>query len=409
VYCWTYFIFVIILKQPGPANLPRYCGLASIKKNNYLWPIKFHFMPSRLFVFMVLLSLTYLPVRGQIDKAPPPIWILGGSWQQGAILVHTAKIRHLAGIHPAGWELNLQQQTTGRRYWHQLYRFPRLGLSLTYLDYRHPIIGHSVALSPYLSLPLKSGDRGALHFRFGTGLAYFSNHFFRDRNPSNNIISTTFNAVIQTRFEYEYRWGRKMALLAGAGLNHYSNGGNTKPNLGVNVATATLGLNFHAQSTYQTLTRQAEPLARPYALALSSSLGIKQRNDFDTARYVVQSIALALSRRLNQKSSLTLGLEGFYDPSLYPRRAWDPRVKPGTEPDIRRIAFNLGHELHVGKLALSCQAGIYIYRPYKADAPFYQRLETRYYLHHHVFVAAGLKLHDLIKADIIEYRLGLRI
>jgi Lipid A 3-O-deacylase (PagL) len=367
-------------------------------------------MVGRLFFsWLLVLLLGQVPAWGQTDMANKPAWILGSSWQQGAILIHSAKISHLAGIHPVGWEINLQRQTVGKHYWQQLYRYPRLGVSLTFLDYQHPIIGKSLALSPYLSLPLLRGERNKLHFRFGTGLAFFSNRYNRERNPANNIISAHLNAVIQTRLEYEYLLRPNWALLAGVGLNHYSNGGNAKPNLGVNITTASLGLNFYANPHYQTFAREKEALTDRYFFTLSSSLGVKQRNDFDTTRYVVKSLALALSRRVNQKSTLVLGLEGFYDPSLVPRRTWDPRVKPGTTPDIRRVAFNLGHELNLGKVAFGSQVGYYFYRPYKADAALYQRLETRYYLHRFVFIAAGLKLHDVIKADLIEYRLGIRI
>jgi hypothetical protein len=367
-------------------------------------------MSLRLVVFSIFfLFLAQLPAQGQTDLANKPAWIVGGAGQQGGVLIHTTKIRHLAGIRPSGWELNLQRQTVGKHYWQQLYRYPRVGASLTYLDYHQTIIGKSLALSPYLSLPLKHGKRHKLHFRFGTGLAFFSNRYYRQQNPANNIISANFNAVIQTRLEYEYLVGGQLAVLAGAGLNHYSNGGNAKPNLGVNIATASLGLNFYTNPHYQTFAREEEPLRDPNFFTVSSSLGLKQRNDFDTATYVVQSLALAVARRLNQKSTVTLGVEGFYDPSLFPRRAWDPRVKPGTTPDIRRVALNVGHELNLGKLAFGTQVGYYFYRPYKADAAIYQRLETRYYLHRFFFIAAGLKLHDVIKADLIEYRLGLRI
>jgi hypothetical protein len=362
-----------------------------------------------LFLSVFFLFLAHFPTQGQTDMANKPAWVVGGAWQQGGILVHSAKIRHLSDVHPSGWEFNVQRQTVGKYYWQQLYRYPRVGLSFTYLDYHHPIIGKSLALSPYLSLPLKQGARDKLHFRFGTGLAIFSNHYYRQENPANNIISATFNAVIQTRLEYEYHLGPRLALMAAAGLNHYSNGGYAKPNLGVNIATAALGLNFYTNPDYQTFGREAGPVNDPIFFTVSSSIGLKQRNDFDTVKYVVRSLALTVSRRVNQKSTLMLGLEGFYDPSLYPRRAWDPRVKPGTTPDIRRVAFNVGHELNLGKLAFGSQLGYYFYRPYKADAALYQRLETRYYLHRFVFVAAGLKLHDVIKADLIEYRLGFRI
>jgi Lipid A 3-O-deacylase (PagL) len=384
--------------------------LVSATKECLPLPDKIARMASRILLLSLLaLLLGKVPVQGQTDIANKPAWIVGGAWQQGSILAHTAKIRHLAGLQPSGWELNLQRQTVGKRYWQQLYRFPRVGVALTYLDYHHLTLGRSLALSPYLSLPLKKGKRDKLHFRFGTGLAAFSNRFYRTENPANNIISATWNAVIQTRLEYEFLLGGKLALLAGAGLNHYSNGGNAKPNLGVNIATASLGLNFYANPNYQTYAREKDQITDPDFFTVSSSLGIKQRNDFDTVKYVVKSLALAISRRVNQKSTLMLGVEGFYDPSLYPRRAWDPRVKPGTEPDIRRVAFNVGHELNLGKLAFGTQVGYYFYRPYKADSALYQRLETRYYLHRFVFIAAGLRLHDVIKADLIEYRLGLRI
>ncbi|MGV3502367.1 MAG: acyloxyacyl hydrolase [Adhaeribacter sp.] len=362
-----------------------------------------------IFVLLFLFVLAPAAGQGQPDVANKPAWVLGGAWQQGSVLVHTAKIRHLAGIHPGGLELNLQRQTAGWRYWHQLYRYPRVGFSLLYLDYHHPVVGQSLALSPYLSLPLRQGRRDRLHFRFGSGLAYFTNRYKVRENPSNNIISAPWNAVIQMRLEYEYLLANHLSLLAGAGLNHYSNGGNAKPNLGVNIATASLGFNFYTNPYYQTFARPKQEVSDRAFLTLSGSLGIKQRNDYDTARYVVQSLALAYSRRVNQKSTLVVGLEGFYDPSLYPRRAWDPRVKPGSEPDIRRLALNLGHELNLGRLAFGTQVGLYAYRPYKADAFLYQRLETRYYLHRFLFLAAGLKLHDLIKADLIEYRLGFRI
>jgi len=340
------------------------------------------------------------------DRAP---FILGGALQQGRILVHTPKIKHLAGTSPTGIELNVQQQTTGKQYWHQLYGYPRIGISFTYLAYHNLILGRSFALSPYLSLPIKRGEKSTLHFRFGAGLAYFTNHFDYQHNPTNNIISNHYNAVIQTRLEYTRKISPHISLVTAIGINHYSNGGDSKPNLGINIGTATLGLNYHHQPEYQTTTHAPMAMAQRNFVFISSSIGVKQRNDFDTAKYVVNAVAVGGLHRLNQKSSVLVALEGFYDPSQFPRRAWDPRVEPGTNPDIRRAALTGGYAFHLGKLALGAQAGWYFYRPYKSDAGVFQRLETKLQLHKNIFVAASLKLHDVIKADIIEYRLGLQI
>ncbi|KAA5543359.1 acyloxyacyl hydrolase [Adhaeribacter rhizoryzae] len=336
-------------------------------------------------------------------------FILGGALQQGSVIVHTPKIEHFAGTHPIGFELNLQKQTTGTQYWQQLYRYPRFGLSLTYFQYQNPVLGQSWAFSPYLSLPVLQKNNSAVYFRFGTGLAYLSNRYNFEQNPTNNVISNNINAVIQTRLEYTRKISAHLGLLTAVGLNHYSNGGDTKPNLGLNIATATVGLNYYHQPALQFKTQPKPPLTQKNFVFINTSVGVKQRAENDLNKYIVNSIAVGTLRRLNQKSTLALALEGFYDPSLFPRRGWDPRVPAGTKPDIRRASLTGGHELNFGNLALGTHVGWYIYRPYKADAGTFQRLEIKWQFHKNLYLAGGLKLHDLIKADIFEYRLGVRI
>ncbi|RDC66394.1 acyloxyacyl hydrolase [Adhaeribacter pallidiroseus] len=334
---------------------------------------------------------------------------LGVTYQHGLVLVHSPKIRHLQGVQPQGVEINLQYQTTGTKFWHQQYQYPRLGLSIIALNYKEPTLGKSLAASIYLNKLIHRQKQHTLSMRIGTGLAYFSNHFDRRLNATNNVISAPFNAVIQLRTEYERLINSTFSVVAAAGINHYSNGGNSKPNLGINIGTLSLGVNFYSYRTIDRLVQPWPVVNHPLTFTISGSAGVKQRDDFDTVSYVVKSAAIAAMRQLNPKSTLLLGLEGFYDPSLIPRRNWDPRVKPGTSPDIKRVAFNFGHELAIGKLGFGTYVGWYAYRPYKSDAPFYQRLEMRYPITRFIYVAAGLKLHDLIKADVIEYRLGLRL
>lgn len=362
------------------------------------WKVKLYF----------LLTGYLLSTRAGIAQQRFP-FSLGLTSQNGLVLVHSAKIRHLQGVQPQGVEINLQYQTTGTKFWHQLYQYPRIGLSLIAFNYREPSLGKSVAASVYLNKLVQRRNQHTLSVRVGTGLAYFSNHFDRRINATNNVISAPLNAVIQFRAEYERRVNAKYSIIAAAGINHYSNGGNSKPNLGINIGTLTLGLNYYSYRAFEPLVQPWPSLEKKLSFTFSGSVGTKQRDDFDTLTYTVKSVAVAAMQQLNPKSTLLLGLEGFYDPSLLPRRNWDPRVKPGTTPDIKRVALNFGHELAIGKLGFGTYAGWYAYRPYKSDAPFYQRLELRYPVTHNIYVAAGLKLHDLIKADIIEYRLGLRL
>ena len=274
---------------------------------------------------------------------------------------------------------------------------------------QNPVLCQSLVISPYLSLPVVQGDKNEVYFRFGTGLAYFTNNFNFEENPANNVISNHFNAVIQTRLEYTRKISDHVGLIGGLGLNHYSNGGDSKPNLGINIATATVGVNYYRQTLTAFNTQPAQPISQRNFVFISSSIGVKQRSEFDLNKYIVNSIAVGGLHRLNHKSTLALALEGFYDPSLFPRRGWDPRLAPGAKPDIRRASLTGGHELNFGQVSFGTHVGWYIYRPYKADAGVFQRLETKWQFHRNLYLAAGLKLHDIIKADIIEYRLGLRI
>ncbi len=362
---------------------------------------------SRVFRTGWLVMCSCLIITNALAQKNIPL-IIGAAYQDGFVLVHTSKIRHLKGVQPLGAELNFQYQTTGQKPWHQFYNYPRIGISLIGLDYREPTLGKSLAASVYISKRVHSSAKNKVNVRVGTGLAYFSQYFKQEINPTNNVISAPLNAVIQTRAEYERKINETLSLVTALGINHYSNGGNAKPNLGINIGTLSLGLNYNSFREFVPEPQNIPPPDKKTSLLVSGSAGIKQRNDFDTAQYTIKSVAITALRQVNHKSALLLGVEGFYDPSLIPRRNWDPRLKPGATPDIKRLALNFGHELLIGKLGFGTYVGWYAYRPYKSDASFYQRLEMRYPVTRFMYVAAGLKLHDIIKADVIEYRLGFR-
>ena len=60
---------------------------------------------------------------------------------------------------------------------------------------------------------------------------------------------------------------------------------------------------------------------------LSTSLGFKQRTESDHQKYLVNSATVAVGRRMNRKSNLLLGLDGFYDRSLRATLGWRPPAR----------------------------------------------------------------------------------
>ncbi|GAA4033796.1 hypothetical protein GCM10022409_17640 [Hymenobacter glaciei] len=333
-----------------------------------------------------------------------------GAYAQGSIIMaHTYAIRHLVASHPTGFEVNLQQQTTGAAPWHGWYKFPKIGLALTYYDFHNPALGYAFSASPYISKSISRNAKHDLSFRLGAGLAFLTNPYNQETNHKNTIASSALNATLQFRFEYDYALTPHLGLLVGAGLNHYSNGATTKPNFGVNLPSVVLGLNYHQQRPAPRTNANA-PLPAEIGhtfFNVSTSVGFKQRTEGDKQKYLVNSLTVAVGRRMNRKSNLLLGLEGFNDRSL--KATLNDTTRAGlAQPDVKKAGIFVGHELLFGRLVFDSHLGFYLYAPYKSSTPYYERLGLKYHFTNLLFGAVDLKIHRGA-ADVIEFKIGARL
>lgn len=344
-----------------------------------------------------------------IVQAPPAPFVVGIYAQGSIIMAHTYAIRHLVDSHPTGFEVNLQRQTTGTAPWHGWYKYPKIGLALTYYDFHNPVLGYAFAASPYISKSFSRGPKHDFSFRLGAGLAYLTNPYNQETNHKNTIASSALNATLQFRFEYDYALTPHLGLLVGAGLNHYSNGATTKPNFGVNLPSVVLGLNYHQQRPAPRINPNAPAPAEVGHIFynVSTSLGFKQRTEGDKQKYLVNSVTLAVGRRMNRKSNLLLGLEGFNDRSLKATLN-DTTRAGGTQPDVKKAGVFIGHELLFGRLAFDSHLGFYVYAPYKSSTPYYERLGLKYHFTDLLFGAIDLKIHRGA-ADVIEFKIGAKL
>ncbi|RYE90834.1 MAG: hypothetical protein EOO37_01940 [Cytophagaceae bacterium] len=343
------------------------------------------------------------------QAARPPL-VLGAYAQGSFIFNHTYAISHLAASHPTGFELNAQRQTTGRAAWHGWYKYPKVGLALVYYDYHNPILDRSYAATVYISKPFLRTRRQDLSLRLGTGLAWFTNPFDLQTNRKNTIVSSALNATLQLRLEYDYALSEHLGLLVGVALNHYSNGATTKPNFGVNLPSVVLGFNYHQQRPAPTvafLAPDPADVGHNFWL-LSGSAGYKQVAVGDDHKYLVNSVTAAIGRRVNRKSNLLLGVEGFYDRSLLAAQK-DTARNQDNLTDVKKAGVFLGHELLFGRLAFVSHLGFYVYNPYKSTNGFYyERLGLRYQFTDVLFGAIDLKIHKGT-ADVIEFKVGAKL
>ena len=360
---------------------------------------------------VALPSQAQVPARSDSAKvsAPPGPFIFGIYAQGGIIINHTAPVSHLVASHPTGFEVNVQRQTTGAAPWHGWYHYPKVGVALVYYDYHNPILGKSYAASVYLSKPLVRAERHELSFRLGTGLAYFPNHYDLYTNRKNTFVSSALNATLQMRLEYDVALSDHLGLLLALALNHYSNGGTAKPNFGINLPTLQVGVNYHQWRPGPAAgAPESEPADVGHNfLNISTSLGYKQRSGGDPTHYLVNSVTLATGRRLNRKSNVLLGVEGFYDRSLLAVLRDSARSQDHL-PDVKKASAFVGHELLFGRLALVTHLGLYFYNPYKSNPAYYERLGLKYQFTNLLFGAVDLKVHRAT-ADVIEFKVGVKL
>ena len=328
------------------------------------------------------------------------------------IIAHTEKVNHLARTHPTGAELRLEWQTSGRHAWHTAWRFPKIGVSLAYFDFRNPVLDRAFDVTPYASKFIYRSPRQQVHFRLGVGLGYFTNPFSVAENRKNTIVSSHFNAAIHFRFEYALRLSRHLDAEAALSLQHYSNGATSKPNLGINLPTATAGISWHAARWVPPpAPRRLAPLPpdqRRWFVDLASSIGWRRWGVYDRKRYLVNGVHVQAGRRMNVKNNLVAGLDYFYDRSLLTQRVEDTSIIASPTVDIRKVGLVIGHELLLGRLAFDWHLAAYLYQPYKSGTWYYERLGLKYLFTPYFFGAVDLKAHRG-SADVIEWKIGFRL
>lgn len=351
-----------------------------------------------------------LPAVDSARAAAVPRPFIFGAYAQGAAIIsHAPAVSHLVASHPTGLELNVQRQTTGAAPWHSWYKYPKVGLALVYYDYHNPILGRSYAASVYMSKALLRTTRHDLSFRLGTGLAYFPEHYDLYTNRKNRFIGTPLNATLQMRLEYDVALTDHLGLLLALALNHYSSGATAYPNYGINLPTLLVGFNYYQARLAPTATKLG-PLPADVGhnfINLSTSLGYKQRSGGDPAHYLVNSVTLAGGRRLNRKSNVLIGLEGFYDRSLLASLR-DTARSTDNQPDVKKAGGFIGHELLFGRLAMVTHLGFYFYSPYKSSTVYYERIGLKYQFTSLLFGAIDLKVHRSV-ADVVEFKAGVRL
>jgi len=372
----------------------------------------------KLFLLIILIGslmfTTYLQAQPsqpkQSSKFVPKEFSF--STHYGSIIGNGDLVGHLATSHPAGFEATAYWLTTGKHGWESAFGFPKIGLSFFYFDFRNPILGEAFAIVPHMKWKLKETKNTRLSFKLGPGAVYTNNPWTIHSNPKNLMFSSIVNNVMYMGLEYSYRLSPRFKLQTGLHLTHYSNAAYSLPNASINIPSVNLGVTYTPHTERVVYNDSLRPYKKNWSFHTLVSGSIIELDPNQPKKNHVLGITALVSKRINRKSALNLGVEYSRNTALgkYAERLYSQANLP--VPDFQRVAIVAGHELLSGRISLVTQLGFYVYRPFNqepngtpVDRPIYQRYGLKYYFHKNLFAQYTFKTY-LGVAEAIEWSLG---
>ena len=334
----------------------------------------------------------------------------GIDYNYGGILKHSSELPSIGSNRINGFTINYSRIPTAKSKWDQCFCFPEISYGLAYYNFGDPeMLGYS--LNPFMSVAPYLNPHGRLHFlpRFAAGLSYVSEVYDVAKNPENNFFSSHISGFLQASFSLKYGISDHFQLSSSFSYNHISNGGLKQPNKGMNFLTADVGLKYSiskmAFPSYTSADKRVEDKKRwRYRINTSYTLKVAQKQDlFDRKNTSVIGFMTTAGYFIPRFSIVEAGFEfiadGYLKEQLY---------RMGTSKDYKRFSLIAGHTAKFGRLGFSTLLGVYLYSPYKAVDPVYQRYQLTYDISSKLYFGVGLKAHRHV-AELMLVSLGVRL
>jgi len=308
------------------------------------------------------------------------------------------------------FEARLAFQTTGRKAWHQLYRFPKYGLGIHYADLvknmKDTVVGNPFGLYAFYTSPLLRYGRFTLNSDLSVGLSYTSLIYHPEQNPTNDVVASHINLFFGFNVHIDMALSQRMHMRLGYGLTHHSNGRIHSPQKGINSWGWNLGLNYGLNEPVSDFYYREIPKPKPFeSLQLMAAVGTVEvipDGDTEEFRYFNSSITADYAINFNPKTALTLGLDVLYDGSLERAIKGVPPEEVSTYQKMY-LGSHLGYQLTIHRLTLLANLGTY-FRQSSYDRGFwFGRAGGRVRLTESLYAHLAIKTKNGMRSDWIEW------
>jgi hypothetical protein len=360
-----------------------------------------------LLVFSVLIAHGF--VSASHDSLPDMRYeYFGVRVHYGSMIIHSRAIKDIGNANPWGLELTLGRHPTTQKAWNACNCYPKSGAILAIWDFNKPeILGHGFSAMAFIEPVFGIHSRIPFSIRAGTGFVYLTRPYDEVSNPYNFSYSTRIAFPLLLGVSGNFRLSPRINMNVGLIYNHISNGGLREPNKGINWPTVSLGLDF-LPANYHFPDRKISDWKPAAGKGMNTAVYIsgtaKQLNHEELTKYPIFGVEVRQSTRVSRLSLLSLGAEILCDGSDREEIRRDSLL----HADHKKAGIMMGHSFLLGRFVFSQAFGVYLYDPYKANDPVYQRYELTYLFGRHFEAGVGLKAHRHV-ADFLDFRIGYKI
>lgn len=340
----------------------------------------------RIVVLFAFLLLTGLNAIAQEQRSS---FFIGAQAHYGFIIAHTAVIEPVSHTKPYGAELSFNWLKTSFESWKVFHAYNNSGFQLAYYNYQNPeIVGSSYALTAFTEPIISKGNRFMFSVRGGGGISWQTKLYDYEFNTLNRFFSTGISFPLHLSARLKYGLTDNTFLTLSANYNHISNGAMRLPNMGMNFPTASAGIEVFPKP-FPSLDHGYVPggktrVTKRYIL-LQGITGYKIVYGEPCWSWGVSSRYVYQFRSFY---ALNAGAELILDNGM--RRLISIKDE---DLDYKRFAITAGQDFFLGKIVFTQYLGVYLYSPYKAKAPVYQKYELSYRVTPNFLTGVYLKAH----------------
>ncbi len=361
-------------------------------------------------IFILYLLIAPIVLFAQKEKDSLKYNYLSAEYKYGIIYAHHEDFKYFIKDYLSGFELNYGFRSQGKKKWQRIYSYPETGFGYTFVDFGNSeVLGTAHALFTFVNIPLIEGKNMLFTVKFAGGVAYLNKIFDLYNNKYNIAIGSHINSYLNINFNFRYRIYKQLLFTCGLGLSHYSNGGTTKPNKGINVFLPSLGLSYQLQKQEFVKPELSIPkFVKSYEFSIIYASGFTSLEPANPKKYFTSALSLNLERGFSHKGRWGGGFDFFYNASIPEYDNITDTVVNYSFLGKSTAGVHISYDLVFGKTSFTIQFGGYFFKGNNLDEYVYHRFGLKYRFAEHWLAKLTLKTF-WAKARFPEFGVGYRI